>query len=503
MKTRGSGILLHISSLPSAYGIGDFGPKAYEFADFLEAGKQTYWQILPLTPTDSGLGNSPYSSTSTFALSRWLVNPDILVEEGLLDRNDLDPRPPFPAELVDYPAVESYKGRLLERSWQRFSREGDRESFEQFCRSSEHWLDDYSVFMTLKDLHDGRVWNEWPPEYRNREPGAIRKFREEYRERIERCKFYQYVLFSQWQVLRGYCNARGIRIIGDVPIYVTYDSADVWGNPGIFKLDEKRNPTCVAGVPPDYFSETGQLWGNPVYDWDELRRSNFAWWLRRIGHVLTLCDLLRIDHFRGLVAYWEIPAGKPTAIDGSWAEVPVHDFIGAIRREFSELPIIAEDLGYITPDVQKVITDYGFPGMKVLQFAFGEDDPEHQYLPHNYEPNCVAYTGTHDNNTVKGWFENETDEETRRRLFRYLGREAGTGDIHRALIRLAMSSVSNLVIFPLQDALGLGGEARMNTPAAPAGNWAWRMLDEHMTPQLAAELSEMTWTYGRAPRPDA
>lgn len=498
MKRRGSGILLHITSLPSPYGIGDLGPWAYKFVDFLSETKQSFWQILPLNPTSGGFGNSPYSSPSAFAGNPLLISPDLLVEDGLLLKSDIEDDSPFPDERVDYNAVTEYKYRLLGMAYENYKKRVRDYEFERFSNENSYWLDDYALFISLKEHFNGIVWSDWPEDIRNRNESAIKEWKEKLRDGILIRKFSQYIFFKQWSSLKTYCKGKNIRVIGDLPIYVSYDSSDVWTNPQIFKLDNNKRPTFVAGVPPDYFSKTGQRWGNPIYRWDVLRESGYSWWIRRVEHNLKLFDIIRLDHFRGFVAYWEVPAGEETALNGKWIEVPVEDFFRTLFKRFSFLPIIAEDLGLITPDVRDIMNRFEFPGMKVLLFAFGDDFPNGAYLPHNYEKNCVVYTGTHDNNTVKGWFTGEAHHEDKKRLFRYIGREVEERDVHREFIRLAMMSVANMAVIPMQDILGLGEEARMNLPATSHGNWRWRLLSDQITPSLIKEIREMTETYGRA-----
>lgn len=497
MKKRGSGILLHITSLPSPYGIGDMGPWAYKFADFLFQTKQRFWQILPLNPTDPIYGNSPYHSISAFSNNLLLISPELMVHDGFLSEKDLEPLPSFPLSRVDYCEVITYKERLFHIAYERFKAK-EKNECEQFYAENSHWLEDFALFIALKAHFKGQIWSDWPQETRDRQPEALQVLSKQLHERIEREKFLQYVFLKQWMSLKEYCNKKDIQIFGDMPIYVDYDSVDVWTAPEMFKLNEIKQPSFVAGVPPDYFSETGQLWGNPVYRWDVLREKKYAWWMRRIKHNLRLFNLVRIDHFRGLVACWEIPASEKTAINGKWVEAPAEDFFKVLHEQFSDSPIIAEDLGIITPDVREVMDRFGFPGMRVLLFAFGDDLATNPYLPHNHVKNCVLYTGTHDNNTTRGWFENEATPEIKEKLFRYLGREVSAHDIHWELIRLAMMSVANMVIFPLQDILGLGEEARMNRPSTAEGNWEWRFLPDQLTPTLAQRLLEMTEIYRRA-----
>jgi 4-alpha-glucanotransferase len=497
MNERGSGILLHITSLPSAFGIGDLGPSAYRFGDYLAGAGQRYWQILPLNPTDPLHGNSPYHSHAAFAGNPLLISPETLVRDGWIGQVDLPPPTGFSSDHVDYGRVISFKEALLQKAYQRFTADRENGDYDVFCGENANWLDDYALFVALKSHFKGKVWSEWPAEFRDREGEALGWAGQAFADRIRQVKFLQFLLYTQWAAVKGHFNHQGIRIIGDLPIYVVHDSADVWVHPELFHLDETKRPVTVAGVPPDYFSETGQLWGNPVYRWEALKAQGYEWWIRRLRHNLKLYDLVRVDHFRGFVGYWEIPAGERNAIQGQWVEAPAWDFFTRITEVFNDLPIIAEDLGVITPDVTEVRRHFQFPGMKILLFAFGEDLPTHPYAPHNLERDCVVYTGTHDNNTARGWFENETSPETRERLFRYLGREVLADRIGQELIRLAMMSAADRVIFPLQDLLGLGKEARMNRPAREDGNWEWRLDPAMLTPALAKDLREMTEIYGR------
>lgn len=498
MKKRRSGILLHITSLPSPYGIGDLGPEAYRFAEFLAQAGQKFWQVLPLNPTDPICGNSPYSSISAFAGNTLLISPDRLFEEDFVSRADLEPVPSFPEAFCDFSRAIHYKERVLERAYENFKAHGiQRDSFEQFCDDNSSWLEDFSHFVVVKKHFDGMIWTQWPVDLRDREPGALKSVFNQYAEHIRIVKFRQYLFFRQLEFLKAYCRERGVRTVGDISIYPILDSADVWANPGLFKLDDEKKPAFVSGVPPDYFSETGQLWNSPVYRWDVLREMGYLWWIERIAHNAGLFDVLRIDHFRGLVAYWEVPAGETTAINGRWIEGPGDDFLTTLQRHFPHLPVVAEDLGMMTPDVREVIDRFGLPGMKVLVFAFKEDNPDHPYLPHTYGENCVVYTGTHDNNTTRGWFENETSPEERDRFFRYLGREVSVNEVHWAMIRLAMMSAARWVIIPMQDVLGLGEEARMNRPSVPRGNWEWRLLRGQMSDRAADALGEVTGENGR------
>jgi 4-alpha-glucanotransferase len=497
MSKRGSGILLHLTSLPSNFGIGDAGPWAYRFADFLHESGQSYWQILPLSPTDLWHGNSPYHSPSAFAFNPLMISPELLIQEGWLTQEDINPLLEFPVRKIDYKSVTSFKNRLFERVFERFKERNAVDEYDRFCSENAYWLDDFVLFSALKSHFHGLAWTEWPEELRDRERVALQSAEKALYKEIEKETFLQYLFSRQWRHLKKYCNEKRIQIIGDVPIYVVHDSADVWVRPELFQLDEQKRPLQVAGVPPDYFSETGQLWGAPLYRWDVLRQVGYDWWVQRIGHNQKLFDLLRIDHFRGFVGYWEVPATEKNAINGKWVKGPGEDFFDVILAKFPNAPIIAEDLGFITPDVHNMVAHFKFPGMKVLLFAFGQDLPTNPYAPHNHVENCVVYTGTHDNNTVRGWFEEEATPGDRQRLLLYLGREVPIEEIHWEMVRLAMMSVARRVIIPMQDILGLDAQARMNRPGKEAGNWQWRLLEKELTSSLAKKLSEMTRIYGR------
>jgi 4-alpha-glucanotransferase len=497
MKRRASGILLHLISLPSPHGIGDMGPWAYRFVDFLTQTRQSYWQILPLNPTPA-YSNSPYQGSSAFAGNPLFISLELLVQEGLLEESEAKAAPDLPAVIVDYASVRSCKEAPLRLAYERFKQKTDRRGYEEFCQSQLHWLDDYALFVALKSRFQGKLWSDWPEELRDRHPEALRSVRQDLLEDFEMERFLQFLFFKQWTALKDYCLRKGIQLIGDIPMYVHYDSADVWAHREIFDLDECGRPCVLSGVPPDYFSENGQLWGNPVYRWDVLRERGYDWWLQRMEHNLTMTDVVRVDHFRGLVAYWVVPATETTAVKGEWIEVPTLDFFRHLLKRFPYLPIIAEDLGTITPDVREIIHLFDLPGMKVLLFAFGDDLATNPYVPHNVVRNSVIYTGTHDNNTVRGWFEEEAEPGVKERLFAYLGRKISVDEVHWDLTRLAMMSVANLAIIPMQDILGLGEEARMNRPGGSRGNWEWRFLPEELTAETAEKLQEMTITYGRA-----
>jgi 4-alpha-glucanotransferase len=490
---RTAGVLLHPTSLPGPYGIGDLGGAAYRWVNALSRAKQKWWQILPLGPT--GFGDSPYQSFSTYAGNIFLISPEMLLQDGLAVRSELEGLS-FPAERVDYGTVIQFKQRLLSRAWQRFqsgATPGLRPAYEEFCTQHAHWLDDYALFMALKDAQDGRCWLQWPRELIERDPAALYSARHELADAIGRYKLGQLLFFRQWKALRRYANDRGIHILGDMPIFVSPDSADVWSNPHLFLLDQRRQPRVVAGVPPDYFSPTGQLWGNPLYDWQALKQTGYAWWVERLRATLDLVDVVRLDHFRAFEAYWEVAAGQTTAQVGHWVKGPGVDLFDTLRRALGGLPLMAEDLGLITPEVEELRDQLGIPGMRVLQFAFGES-ATHVFLPHNYIRHTVAYTGTHDNDTTRGWYD-ATAEKVRDHVRRYLGRDGQ--DISWDFIRLAWSSVADTALAPLQDVLGLGSDGRMNFPGHPAGNWSWRFTEAMVTGGALERLGEQTELYGR------
>ncbi|QNH57530.1 4-alpha-glucanotransferase [Limnospira indica] len=502
-QPRSSGILLHPTSLPGRYGIGDIGPNAYQFVDFLRDSHQQLWQILPLGPT--GFGNSPYLSYSAFAGNPLLISPDMLAETGLLTAKDLDKIPTLPTDMVDFDRVRELKTPLFLKAFQNFRKQEPSDlhrEFDEFCGQKSYWLDDYAFFMALKDAQDGASWHTWDDEISRRKPEAMKKWQEKLSEEIFFHKYLQFTFNRQWANLKRYANEQGIQIFGDLAIYVAHDSADVWSHPEIFCLDgETGEAALMAGVPPDYFSESGQLWGNPVYNWDRLKQNGFDWWVHRIQSMLDYVDLIRIDHFRGLESFWAVPQGETTAINGEWVNAPGEDLFHTIEEKLGRLPIIAEDLGIITPEVEALRDKFELPGMKVLHFAFdsGRDNP---YLPYNYtSPNWVVYTGTHDNDTTVGWFNNRSLKQQAHvtRYLGYLGEVLNDG-IHWDMIRLALSSVANQAIFPLQDVLGLGSEAKMNKPSTAEGNWAWRCEPGLLTDEIGDRLKFWTDTYGRAPR---
>ncbi|MSU79212.1 MAG: 4-alpha-glucanotransferase [Gemmataceae bacterium] len=490
---RSSGVLLHPTSLPSSFGIGDLGPSAYAWVDALVQAKQTWWQILPIGPT--GYGDSPYQCFSAFAGNPYIVSPQHLVEDGLLDPGDCD-NGGFPANIVLYGPVIQFKNFLLEKAWQRFQAgRGSvlKPAFEKFCAEESAWLDDYALFMAIKDRHQLRSWLDWETPARMREPAYLQRVRTESASVFGQHRFRQFLFFRQWRQLKSYANERGIKIIGDIPIFVSPDSADVWGSPHLFALDSERKPEMVAGVPPDYFSATGQLWGNPHYDWTAMEKTGFAWWVERFRATTKLVDLVRLDHFRGFQAYWEVPAGSPNAIKGRWVLAPGQRLLEAVKAKLGGLPIIAEDLGVITPEVDALRRAFDLPGMRILQFAFGEG-ATNRFLPHNYDANTVVYTGTHDNDTTCGWYR-AADEVIRDHVRRYLARDGA--DVAWDFIRAAWSSVAACAIAPLQDILNLGTEARMNFPGKPQGNWSWRLPPSQLNLQCLDRLIELTELYGR------
>ena len=493
---RVSGILLPITSLPSQFGIGDLGKGAYKFVDFLKDTKQSFWQILPLNPTESFYFNSPYHGTSAFAGNTLFISPEILFEEGLLEKGNLENLPQFSNDKVEFDKVIELKKSFFEIAFGKFKIKSLRYEFEDFCLNNSSWLDDFALFRALKGRF-GVSWGDWLEELRDRNSQALNAVKGELSEEIEKVKFLQFIFDKQWKALKEYANENGVHIIGDISFYVDYDSVDVWVHPELFKLNENRKPYAVGGVPPDCFSSTGQLWGNPVYNWDKFREDKYEWWVKRFGRALETVDIIRIDHFRGFVAYWEVKAEEKTAINGEWVNVPSYDFFNTLLKRFVSLPAIAEDPGIITTDVGEVMKHFGFPGMKVLLFAFGNDNPYNPYLPHMYEKNCVVYTGTHDNNTVKGWFEKEAKEDEKLRFFKYIGKEVSVNEVNWEFIKLAMSSISDISIIPLQDILGLGEEGRMNIPGTIKDNWRFRFSENALIDSVKEKLLNLTQMYGR------
>lgn len=494
---RSSGILLHPTSLPGKYGIGDLGDSAYRFIDWLVENGQSIWQILPLGPTS--YGDSPYQTLSAFAGNPNLIALDKFTDYGWFDAADLDDIPNFPTDRVDYGWIIPYHDDKLTLAYQRFKERGtttQQQGFESFVEDNSEWLEDFALFNALKKFHNGRPWVDWDDiDLIKYEARALNQAREDHAQAIDEQRFRQWVFYRQWYHLKYYASQQGVRIFGDIPIFVAHDSSDVWANQDLFYLDDLGNPEVIAGVPPDYFSPTGQRWGNPLYKWDVMKKRNYDWWKSRFKSILSIVDYIRIDHFRGFEAYWEIPGDEPTAINGEWKPGPSHDFFESIARELGELPIIAEDLGVITEGVEALRDDFGLPGMKVLQFAWS--DPTNGFLPHNYTVNCVVYSGTHDNNTTIGWWMNEVDDGIKNFMQTYLEREVR--EINWRMIEVAMSSVAHTAIFPMQDILNLGADARMNTPGKEQGNWTWRFTENKFNHSGKDRLSHYTGLYRRRP----
>lgn len=494
---RSSGVLLHPTSLPSRFGIGDLGSEAYRFVEFLAESRQKLWQVLPLGPT--GYGNSPYMCFSAMAGNPLLISPERLRDDGLLSEEDFGNLPQFPTDKVDFEQVIQVKIPLLKKACENFKKDTSpkyQQRFKSFCTSKAYWLDDYAFFMALREAYEGESWHKWEPEIAQRDPAALDKLGQQLADEIIYHKYLQFEFFRQWSDIKRFANDRGIEIIGDIPIYVAHDSADVWAHPEYFCLDkETKEPALMAGVPPDYFSETGQLWGNPVYDWEQLQKDHFKWWVERFQSLLDYVDIVRIDHFRGFEAYWAVERGEKTAMNGEWIKAPGQGLFQVIKDKFGKLPVLAEDLGLITPEVEKLRDEFEFPGMKILQFAFGSG-PGNPYLPFNFERNSVVYTGTHDNNTTVGWYDNLPEHE-KHGVLGYVGC-ISTDGIHWDLIRLALSSIANQAITPLQDILGLGSAARMNVPSEGKGNWEWRYVPGALTYREIELLKKMTETFGRA-----
>jgi len=503
---RASGVLLHPTSLPGRHGIGDLGPPAFDFVDRLAAAGQRIWQVLPLGPT--GYGDSPYQSFSVFAGNPLLVSLEVLVEEGFLTDAEAGDGRQFAAGSVDYPRVIEHRRQVWPRLVQRFDQAGPvlRDRFDRFCGQHAQWLDDYALFMAVKDAHDQVAWTEWEPDIAGRDPAAVARWTKRAAREIRQHKLTQFVFFDQWARLRAHCRARSIDLLGDLPIFAAHDSADVWARRELFRLDADGQPTVVAGVPPDYFSATGQLWGNPHYDWSLLQQNGYAWWIDRIRTLLLLVDRLRLDHFRGFVAAWEVERGATTAVHGQWRQGPGASLFESVQRALgaASLPFVAENLGVITPPVEALRAQFGFPGMAILQFAFGTDPQAPDFRPHNYAHNLAVYTGTHDNDTTVGWWTGAAGHSTRsaediERERDYAQRYLclNRSDVHWEFIRAALASVADTAIVPVQDLLGLGSEARMNQPGLPAGNWRWQLRPGQLTAEVTQRLAGLTETYER------
>ncbi|MHC1741144.1 MAG: 4-alpha-glucanotransferase [Anaerolineaceae bacterium] len=492
--SRSSGILLHPTSLPGPDGIGDLGPEAYRWIDLLVEANCHLWQVLPLGPT--GYGDSPYQCFSAFAGNPYLISPTLLLDLDLLSRTDFIDRPTFPPDNVDFGPVINWKLILLDRAYERFNKKKNSKlltAYELFCKNNSGWLNDFSLFMAIKESQGGVSWDNWTDPLRSRDRDTIDSFISKNKQSIEKHNFRQFLFFTQWSNLHQYANSKDVKIIGDIPIFVAYDSADAWAHPELFYLDNEGKPTVVAGVPPDYFSPTGQLWGNPLYRWEAHKADNYSWWVNRFRSVLSTVDIVRLDHFRGFAGYWEIPFGKPTAEIGKWVKGPGQNFFDSIQSQLGTLPIIAEDLGEITPDVIKLRETNSLPGMKILQFSFA-GEPSDPFLPHNYTQNCVAYTGTHDNDTSLGWYRaaSEKEKDLCRRYFGCSGE-----DISWDFIRGVWSSVSVFSLCPLQDLLSLGSDARMNYPGRPSGNWGWRFSPDQIQTSMIERLKEFNFLYSR------
>jgi 4-alpha-glucanotransferase len=504
---RCSGILLHFTSLAGRFGIGDFGPSAYEFADFLFASGQKLWQVLPLNPT--GYGDSPYQCFSAFAGNPLFLSLECLRDQGLLQASDLA-HAPFPEDYIDYGSAIEFRMATLRRAAQVFfadSSRTDRAAFDHFCESATPWLDDYALFMACKDAHHGTIWTQWDAPIRRRDPHAANEWSKKLAPELQAYKYWQFEFFQQWEHLKTYCQQRGIRFMGDIPIYVAHDSADVWAHPDLFYLDDQGRPTVVSGVPPDYFSATGQLWGNPIYRWNLLAARGYKWWIERFRASLALFDVVRLDHFRGFESYWEVPAGEPTAIHGRWVKGPGEGFLSALQNAFGGLPIVAENLGVITPPVENLRQQFGLPGMSLLQFAFGTDPQGPSFRPHNYNRDLVAYTGGHDNDTTVGWWSSSggagdstrTPEDVRKEhdfAHEYLNFQDDS-EINWVMIRAVLASVADVAIVPLQDVLGLGSAARMNLPGTVSGNWKWRYRPGALSGELSVRLRSLVALYDR------
>jgi 4-alpha-glucanotransferase len=495
MKTeRSSGILLHPTSLPGKYGIGTLGKEAFRFIDFLEKSKQKLWQILPLGPT--GFADTPYQCFSSAAGNPLLIDLDILVRENLLDKKDLASMASFGNGLVDFGKVIRKKYPLLKKALKAFRKHAEKEQkkdFREFTVNNKKWLEDYSLFMSLKEHFKQKPWYQWEKPLKMKIEAALKPFRTLLKDRIEFHKFIQYLFFRQWLAVKDYAHQKNIRIIGDIPLYVALDSVDAWANTGLFQFDREKNPIAVGGVPPDYFSATGQLWGNPLYRWNVMQKDHYRWWIERIKSNLVLYDIIRIDHFRGFAAYWAVPYGDKTAENGKWIPCPGKELFKQIRDELGEIPIIAEDLGVITDDVEELRDSFGLPGMKILQFAFDSGETN-DYIPYNFIKNCIAYTGTHDNDTIKGWFDKAKPAD-RKFVLDYM--DSNEKDICRDFLRLAWASVANTAIVPMQDLLELGNKARMNLPGTTINNWMWRAKKKDFPTGLAQDLAKLTFLYGR------
>ncbi len=497
---RKAGILMHITSLPGKYDIGDLGPEAYKFADFLKRCNQHYWQILPLNQVENGSAYSPYSAISAFSGNTLLISPERLVEQKLIDRSFLNSELQN-VDKVNFEAAEKFKNKIIHTAYKNL-KNGDfislEKEFKLFCKNEKYWLHDYALFAVLRQKFQLSVWNEWPDKFRDRDKKALNEFEKNNSDNIEREKFAQFLFSRQWNELKDYCNSQDIKIFGDMPIYVGYNSSDVWSHPELFNL--KKNSKLmktVAGVPPDRFSNDGQLWGLPIFRWDEMKKEGFAWWKERVKKNLELYDLLRLDHFRGFSAYWEVPFGETTARNGKWKKGPAFSLFDELKKEFPSMPFVAEDLGQIDQPVYDLRDKYNMPGMMVLHFAFGGDLGTSTHINHNHPYNSIVYTGTHDNNSSRGWFKHDAGKKARYNIKRYLNKNVFSWNSHTELLRLAYSSVAKLAIIPIQDILGLNSSSRMNIPATATGNWQWRLKQSYLKPKVEKQLNELVNLYGR------
>ncbi len=500
MIERSAGILLHPTSLPGEFGIGDLGKDAFKFIDLLASAGQMLWQVFPLGPT--GYGDSPYQCFSAFAGNALLISPQLLEEDGYLNKSDLKDIPEFDPGKVDFGLVIEYKHKLFNKAFSNFKKNKAKheKEFKLFCESNQDWLDDYSLFMAAKDFHGGKSWTQWKPDIASRKGNAVKEWTEKLSDGINYQKFLQFNFIKQWKAVRSYAHSKNIKIIGDLPIFIAYDSADLWANKQLFTVNDKGKLEFVAGVPPDYFSVTGQLWGNPLYKWNEMAKDDYLWWRKRISHLLEIVDVIRIDHFRGFDAYWEIPGDAKTAQSGRWVKAPGEKFFSTVMKYLGDVPIIAEDLGVITKSVEELRDKFNFPGIKILQFAFGKD-MESKFLPHNHIKNCVVHTGSHDNDTTRAFFEKAKTDSTdifefTQKYLNYYG-----DDICQVLIKSAYASVANIVVIPMQDVLNLGSDARMNFPGTLGGNWTWRFTWDQITDDLAKQYKEMTIMFERPQKP--
>jgi 4-alpha-glucanotransferase len=493
---RSSGVILHISSLYNTFGVGDFGPSAYRFADYLATTGIRYWQTLPLNYTDGGRGFSPYSCLSAFAGNPMFISPELLLEDGLLETTDLLEHT-FEENIVEFDKVFAYKMSLLNKAFERFEKT-EQPDFKSFCKKQAYWLDDFTLFLSLKNFYQGAWWLEWPAEIKNRDTRALNKIKKTLEHSIVKEKFIQYLFFKQLALLRTYVTQKNIQFIGDMPFYVSHDSADVWKHPELFKLFKDGRPAKVAGVPPDMFSETGQLWGMPIFNWSALKKTGYDWWIKRITHTLLMCDIIRLDHFRAFSAYYEISATEHTAANGKWVKAPGNDLFKKIQQIHADMPFIAEDLGEIDQPVWDLMKKFDLPGMKLLQFAFFDDAPTSIHNPHNYVPHCISYTGTHDNNTLQGWWKEEVSDKGKSMISVYFNKTIDESNLNKEFIRKAISSVAVIAVWPMQDMLGLGAEAKMNRPGSLHDNWKWRLHSQApLTEELAKEIHNQLYLFNR------